>query len=69
MYGHGLAVILTTVPREDYSMLCDMACQADKRMTLETTDYRRVRDHAREDHLSPARRTTHRPHVYGTIRP
>ena len=55
MYGHGLAVILTTVPREDYSMRCGMACQANKHMTLETTDHCRVRDHLREDHLSPAR--------------
>jgi len=69
MYGHGLAVILTTVPREDYSMRCGMACQANKHMTLETTDHCRVRDHLREDHLSPARRTTHRPHAYGTIHP
>src|SRR6516164_7916625 len=69
MYGHGLAVILTTVSREDDSMRCDMACQANKRMTLETTDHRRVRDHVREDHLSPARRATHRPHAYRTTHP
>ena len=69
MDGHGLAVILTTVSREDYSMRCGMACQANKHMTLETAHPRRVRDHVREDHLSPARRTTHRPHAYGTVHP
>jgi hypothetical protein len=69
MYGHGLAVILTTVPCEDYAMRCGMACQADKRMMLNTTDHRRVRDHVREDHLSPAHRTTHRPYAYGKIHP
>jgi hypothetical protein len=64
MYGHRLAVILTTMSREDYSMRCDMACQANEGVALEATDHRVVRDNVGQDHLSTARRTTHRSHAY-----
>jgi hypothetical protein len=50
--------------REDHSMRREMACRTNVGVVLETTDHRMVRDHVREDHLSAARRSTHRSHTY-----
>jgi len=69
MHGHRLAVILAAVSREDYSMRCDMACQANEGVVLEAADHSVVRDNVGQDHLGTARRTTHRSHAYTTPTP
>jgi hypothetical protein len=38
MYGHRLAVILTTLSREHYPTLCGMACRANESMVLDAWD-------------------------------
>jgi hypothetical protein len=64
MDGHRLGVILTTMSHEDYSTLCDMAFRTNEGMVLEATDSHRViLGHVQQDHLSAARRTTHRSHT------
>ena len=48
LHGHGRAVSLATIFDKHYPMLCDMACRANERMVLDTTDSNRfVRDHVR----------------------
>jgi hypothetical protein len=59
MYGHRLAVILTTMSREDYPTLCGMACRANESMVLDAWDS--VPDDGGQDHqLGAARFTAHR---------
>ena len=63
MYGHRLAVILTTLSREHYPTLCGMACRANESMVLGTWDS--VPDYVGQDHqLGAARFTSHRSHAY-----
>jgi hypothetical protein len=48
LHGHRRAIRLTTTFDEYYPMLRDMACGADERMVLDTTDSDGVvRDHFR----------------------
>ena len=42
VHRHGRAVSLATIFDKHYPMLCDMACGANKRMVLDTTDSNRV---------------------------
>jgi len=63
MYGRRLAVILTTMSREHYPMLCRMACRANESMVFDAWDS--VPDHVGQDHqLGAAHFTSHRSHAY-----
>jgi hypothetical protein len=63
LHRHGRAVSLATRFDENYSMFCDMACGANKRVVLHATDSNRVvGDHVGQDQLGAARGTTHHFH-------
>ena len=63
LHRHGRAVSLATSFDEHYPMLCDMACRANERMVLDTTDSNRVvGDHVGQDQLGATRGTTHHFH-------
>jgi hypothetical protein len=68
MHGHRLAIILTTVPRENHLTLCGMACRANESMVLDAWDS--VPDHVGQDHqLGAARFTMHRSHALHSAHP
>ena len=69
MDGHRLAVILTTMSRENHSVRRDVTCRTNECMALKAPDHCLVRDYIREDQLSTARRTTHRLHALPDIHP